>query len=145
MPKSKILYLIVIVSLVFFLFSGCGSSTDTVETETEQKQEQEQEQEEQEALDIPHVLEGRDDCLGCHNTSTNSPVPSDHQGRANDGCTDCHKLASNPSTNMASSIPHELEGRANCLMCHAEGTDSGVPASHVGRTNAVCTACHQPG
>ena len=159
MSLSKLLYPFLIMSLILFLFSGCGSSTSTDEGEKVQENTSQEEQssdtdegetvqedtgEEEQATDIPHVLDGRDDCLGCHNTSTNLPVPADHHGRTNADCTDCHKLVSNPTTTTASAIPHTLEGRDNCLMCHAEGTDMGVPASHAGRTLNVCTACHQP-
>ena len=140
MSLSKMLFPFLIMSLLLFLFSGCGSTTTTDEGETVQEETSQEEQ----ATNTPHVLEGRDDCLGCHNTSTDSPIPSDHQGRTNAECTDCHKVVSNPTTTTASAIPHTLEDRDNCLMCHAEGTDMGVPVSHVGRTSNVCTACHQP-
>ena len=144
MSLSKLLYPFLIMSLILFLFSGCGTSTSTDKTETAQDSSSQEEEQEPQGTDIPHVLDGRDDCLGCHNTSTNSPVPADHQGRTNAECTDCHKLVSNPATTTASAIPHTIEGRDNCLMCHAEGTDMGVPASHAGRTSDVCIACHQP-
>ena len=32
-------------------------------------------------------------------------------------------------------IPHTLEGRSDCLMCHKEGVVKPFPAGHVGRTN----------
>ncbi|MCL5256496.1 MAG: cytochrome c3 family protein [Chloroflexi bacterium] len=35
-------------------------------------------------------------------------------------------------------IPHTLDGRADCLSCHA----SGLSASHTGKTNDTCTSCH---
>jgi hypothetical protein len=140
MSISKILHLFLTVSLLVLLISGCGSETDTDSTDTGQNGLSQVQQ----GGDIPHVLDGRDDCLGCHNMSTTSPVPADHEGRTNDECGDCHELAANPSRTTASAIPHTLAGRENCLGCHAEGTDLGVPASHVGRTSNVCTACHQP-
>lgn len=140
MKISKILYLFLIMSLCVLLISGCGSTTESDETETAQ----DSTGQEQQGGDIPHVLGGQDDCIGCHNTDTDPPIPADHQGRTNNECTDCHEQVSNPSAMTASVIPHSLEDRENCLGCHAEGTDSGVPADHAGRTSNVCTVCHQP-
>ncbi len=46
----------------------------------------------------------------------------------------------------ATLIPHELENRENCLMCHETGIGdaSAIPADHAGRANDLCVACHQP-
>ncbi len=41
-------------------------------------------------------------------------------------------------------IPHTLEGRDDCLMCHGESGVVPFPADHAGRTVDICTACHQP-
>ncbi len=41
-------------------------------------------------------------------------------------------------------IPHTLEGRDDCLMCHAEGALKPFPADHAGRTSDTCRTCHQP-
>ena len=41
-------------------------------------------------------------------------------------------------------IPHTVEGRADCLLCHGPGALRPVPASHTGRTNQTCQGCHQP-
>ena len=42
-------------------------------------------------------------------------------------------------------IPHSLEGRDACLLCHQTGVAgaSKVPEDHAGRTNETCTACHK--
>ncbi|MFQ6057288.1 MAG: c-type cytochrome [Anaerolineae bacterium] len=44
-------------------------------------------------------------------------------------------------------IPHDLEGRDNCLMCHLEGTVGApiLPHDHAGRTNEDCRRCHVAG
>ncbi len=44
-------------------------------------------------------------------------------------------------------IPHSLEGRDNCIVCHSTGVGGApkFPADHTGRTNEMCKACHQPG
>ncbi|MBI5499453.1 MAG: hypothetical protein HY907_04380 [Deltaproteobacteria bacterium] len=40
-------------------------------------------------------------------------------------------------------VPHELEGRDDCLMCHAPGSGmKPAPADHEGRTSDTCTMCH---
>lgn len=51
--------------------------------------------------------------------------------------------------NLQPAIPHSLEGKASCGSCHrVGGSGVGVPggtglaASHLGRTDATCTACH---
>ena len=43
----------------------------------------------------PHPLEGRDNCLMCHETGIGdaSAIPADHDGRPNDLCATCHKPA----------------------------------------------------
>ena len=43
-------------------------------------------------------------------------------------------------------IPHSLEGRQDCVVCHATGVAGApkYPADHTGRTSAMCPACHQP-
>ncbi|TEU15617.1 MAG: hypothetical protein E3J21_12795 [Anaerolineales bacterium] len=39
-------------------------------------------------------LDGPDDCLLCHDpTGQIKPAPADHEGRGNEQCTLCHKLA----------------------------------------------------
>lgn len=43
-------------------------------------------------------------------------------------------------------IPHTLEGREECLVCHETGVAGAtqIPDDHAGRTNDMCQACHQP-
>lgn len=116
---------------------------------------------------IPHTLEGRSDCIACHGTGlAGAPrFPPDHAGRTNDMCQGCHKpgpvRAASPSatplprqtaaatpastTSAIPRIPHPLQGRDNCLTCHATGLGGSpkIPASHTGRTNETCRTCHQ--
>ncbi len=47
------------------------------------------------------------------------------------------------STGGPPNIPHSLEGRDDCLMCHASGSKQ-VPESHAGRTIDMCRGCHSP-
>ncbi len=53
--------------------------------------------------------------------------------------------AEEPSTTTGPpAIPHPLEGRDDCVMCHGEGGLKPFPADHAGRTSDICTTCHQP-
>jgi hypothetical protein len=69
---------------------------------------------------IPHPLEGRDNCLACHATGVGGAphIPENHTGRTNDMCRLCHQQAA-AATEPAPFIPHTLEGRENCIECHA--------------------------
>ncbi|MBI4295361.1 MAG: hypothetical protein HY669_04255 [Chloroflexi bacterium] len=40
-------------------------------------------------------------------------------------------------------IPHSVEGRAQCLLCHGQGGLKPVPADHSDRAESVCQLCHQ--
>ncbi len=46
-------------------------------------------------LAITHPLDGRADCLMCHETGIAgaATIPADHSGRANETCTACHTPA----------------------------------------------------
>lgn len=100
--------------------------------------------------------------------------PPDHEGRTNEQCLLCHKeaaavgsetpavsatetisgtvtataVAATPSAEPTSAIPripHPLEGRDDCLACHATGVAGAprIPASHAGRTSDTCQGCHK--
>jgi hypothetical protein len=51
-----------------------------------------------------------------------------------------------PTTRVPPRIPHPLDGRDNCLMCHRTGIGKApaVLASHAGRAIDQCRTCHQP-
>jgi len=92
---------------------------------------------------IPHALEGRQDCLMCHAENAALPYPPDHVGRPSSTCLVCH--ATTPAENVLPvSINHDLEGRENCLMCHAVDL---LPDSHKtgAFSNSDCLLCHTPG
>ena len=118
---------------------------------------------------VPHSLEGRTACSLCHERggSGTPKYPPDHAGRSDSTCTACHIApveepsvtgeptaapASTPSTETeepggtAPAVPHALEGRAACTLCHGGGSTSipQFPADHAGRADSTCTACHQP-
>jgi hypothetical protein len=121
---------------------------------------------------IPHPLEGRENCLACHETGAAgaTQVPDDHAGRTNELCQACHQPAeaieeptpepttvsptpeATPPAGGPLPIPHTLEGRENCLECHLSSeaivapTEEGppiIPHPLIGREN--CLACHQEG
>jgi hypothetical protein len=75
-------------------------------------------------LQVPHTLEGRENCLECH-VSPEATLVLEGAPRA---------------------IPHPLIGRENCLACHQAGVGTAplVPDDHAGRTNDICQGCHQP-
>ncbi len=95
---------------------------------------------------VPHELEGRDNCLLCHQNGDQA-LRADHTGRPVDICTSCHQPEETaPATPPAAAptvIPHTLEGRDDCLLCHQSGSQA-VPDDHPGRDNETCTSCHQP-
>jgi len=94
---------------------------------------------------VPHSLEGRDDCLACHQTGVGGAprVAADHVGRANETCGQCHQPVGVEPTALPT-IPHPVEGRDACLACHEDGLGgaSKIPDDHVGRTDETCHLCH---
>ena len=94
---------------------------------------------------VPHSLEGRDDCLACHQTGVGGAprVAADHVGRDNETCDQCHKPVGVEPTAVPT-IPHPVEGRETCLICHEAGVGgaSKIPDDHEGRTDETCQRCH---
>jgi hypothetical protein len=93
---------------------------------------------------VPHPLEGRSDCLACHDTGGIEPFPEDHAGRTSESCTMCHQ-AGEAEAEEIPPVPHPLEGREDCLACHDTDGIEPFPGDHVGRTNDMCTMCHEAG
>jgi hypothetical protein len=103
---------------------------------------------------VPHELEGRDDCLLCHSLDGAKPFPADHDGRTVATCLSCHEAAGSaeaaatgedePEAEGRPLIPHPLEGRDDCLLCHNLAGAKPFPADHEGRSLETCQACHQP-
>ncbi len=83
---------------------------------------------------IPHTLEGRDLCLGCHGSGSPAfpQVPADHAGRANETCTLCHSSTDTPTSVASTPTPtpeaaatgDSVRGKAlyagECAACHGE-------------------------
>jgi predicted CXXCH cytochrome family protein len=120
------------------------------------------------AAAVPHPVTGREDCVACHGPEGVRPFPADHAMRTNDICLGCHEAPATPTpaptlvpsptavatpTETATPraaipgvplIPHSLEGRADCLVCHSSQGVKPFLADHEGRGNDTCTVCHQP-
>ena len=98
---------------------------------------------------VQHALEGRAACLLCHAGGVQEApaVPVSHVDRPNETCMWCHAPDAAVQTTAPPVIPHALEGRSKCLMCHLSETMKEVPqvpASHAGRTETFCSLCHTP-
>jgi cytochrome b subunit of formate dehydrogenase len=90
---------------------------------------------------IPHDVAGREDCLQCHAEGGALPYPADHVGRPSIACLVCHAMTE-AEEHLPAEVKHDLEGRENCLMCHAVDL---LPASHQAGafSNSDCLLCHQ--
>ena len=97
---------------------------------------------------ISHDVEGREQCLMCHTAGRMEPVPdapASHEGRVDAQCLWCHATDSALLTTTPKTIPHTVEGRDACLMCHTAGRMEpvpDVPANHEGRVDNDCMMCH---
>ena len=94
---------------------------------------------------VPHSVEGRDDCLACHQTGVGGArrLAADHVGRDNGTCDQCHQPVGVEPMALPT-IPHPVEGRETCLLCHEDGLGgaSKIPDDHAGRTDETCQRCH---
>jgi formate dehydrogenase gamma subunit len=101
---------------------------------------------------MKHEIVGKEQCLTCHGPKGISPMPSNHEGRPQESCLVCHKPGPTPTPGAAAprsgapgAIPHAVEGKEKCDMCHAgAGSLKPVPTDHAGRANNTCIACHKP-
>lgn len=99
---------------------------------------------------MTHTAEGRADCMMCHSGKMQGmkAAPADHAERPNESCAFCHAEDAAIQTKEAKAIPHTLEGKANCLMCHS-GKMANIPAppaeSHLDKginDSKFCGYCH---
>ncbi|MCL5256491.1 MAG: c-type cytochrome [Chloroflexi bacterium] len=101
---------------------------------------------------MPHAPQGNAACTSCHSTNGPLQLAASHAGRKDDSCYKCHEGAPKPSSDASATpgataakppaIPHALEGRQDCLSCHAPGGMISVPDSHSTYKNNMCTGCH---
>jgi mono/diheme cytochrome c family protein len=52
-------------------------------------------------------------------------------------------LGSLEETKMPPQVPHTLEGRSDCLLCHDLGGLKPFPEDHAQRTSDICLICHK--
>lgn len=95
---------------------------------------------------IAHEAKGREQCLMCHGGAMEGikAAPKSHEGRANDVCLLCHGKDAAIQTKTAPAIPHQLQGRQQCMMCHG-GAMEGIkaaPADHKSIDVKNCGLCH---
>ena len=103
-----------------------------------------------EASQVPHPIEGRADCRACHETGVaGAPqFPTDHADRSNEVCIECHApppIAETPEAEaVAPDVPHAVEGRADCRLCHETGVGGATqfPTNHADYANEACLECH---
>jgi nitrate/TMAO reductase-like tetraheme cytochrome c subunit len=98
-----------------------------------------------------HAAEGREDCLSCHATATDSTkaVPAEtHANRPNESCLLCHAKDAAIQTKDAPAFKHSPQGKTNCQMCHKEGKMKAPvtpAAAHpaAAMDNKTCAFCHK--
>ncbi len=96
---------------------------------------------------MSHELEGREQCAMCHSGAIPDvpAAPKSHEGREVGTCLWCHGADAAMQSKTPTAIPHELEGREACAMCHS-GAIPDVPASpadHKDRKDGQCQMCHK--
>ncbi|MBI2868699.1 MAG: c-type cytochrome [Chloroflexi bacterium] len=93
---------------------------------------------------IPHPLEGRSDCLLCHETGVGGApqYPASHQGRPSDVCQTCHVQAGN---NLAGNLPGAPPAKTGEAAPTAAPKPPGTTAAPVAAGEmfaARCAVCH---
>ena len=105
-----------------------------------------------------HLAFSLDMCLNCHKAAPATPTATpeatsevtpaasaEATAEATSEATPEATPAASGGTSAAPSIPHDLAGRDNCLMCHDPKTGvKPAPADHEGRTVDMCQTCHMP-
>lgn len=66
----------------------------------------------------------------------------EHGGK--ETCITCHNPHA-PQITGPSKIPHTLEERTDCLLCHKDGGIKPFPLDHEGRSQNTCLNCHKTG
>jgi nitrate/TMAO reductase-like tetraheme cytochrome c subunit len=108
---------------------------------------------------VPHPIAPTTNCTICHGPEGVLPYPDGHESFDLALCTQCHQpiateaepgaeapaAAETPAADGPPTIPHPVDGRENCLLCHGEDAFMPYPANHVGRPVTSCQTCHQVG
>jgi len=100
---------------------------------------------------IPHPLEGRDACLGCHEAGlAGAPqIPADHTGRTNEMCRACHQPATTAAVTPAEassetpSAPSDDDAVATpSALPVATATTGALVMPHSLEGHQNCLECH---
>jgi cytochrome c5 len=99
----------------------------------------------------PHDLAGKENCAMCHAEGVMGATkfPAGHEAIDQANCQLCH-AADSPvqvAEGAAPAIPHDMAGKENCAMCHAEGVMGATktPANHGDIGQEKCSVCHTMG
>ncbi len=91
------------------------------------------------------VATDRASCGVCHDKivarPANFPQVDLKQHGGQSACVTCHS-PHDPRVAAPPAVPHSLEGRADCLLCHQAGGIKPFPEDHEGRTSSSCLICH---
>ncbi|MGQ9502449.1 MAG: cytochrome c3 family protein [Anaerolineae bacterium] len=99
-----------------------------------------------------HVGRANEICLGCH-AAPPTPTPTSTSAAtltpgpkttATPGATVVLPTAQTPKATSAGAppVPHSLEGRERCLLCHDLESIKPFPEDHQGRSEETCLTCH---
>lgn len=101
---------------------------------------------------IPHTLEGRDQCLECHQTGVGgaTKVPASHAGRTNEMCRTCHQPKPVAPIVVPTRVPHAatFANQDSCADCHTKlgGKSAEIVKQHQSSLHAargvLCVDCH---
>lgn len=104
-------------------------------------------------LPSDHVGRGNETCLSCHQPAETLAITPTPTPQATPVPTATPTVAPSPSLPTPSptpepsegpgSVPHPVEGRADCLLCHDSGSIRPFPSDHAGRGNESCLICHR--
>ncbi|MHC4160194.1 MAG: hypothetical protein ACYSSO_14070 [Planctomycetota bacterium] len=91
------------------------------------------------------IVASRESCGLCHDQLLSKPSDfpqidlDEHGGQLE--CITCHN-PHDPEVAAPPRIPHTLEGRPDCLVCHKAGGIKPFPQDHTGRDKGTCLNCH---
>jgi predicted CXXCH cytochrome family protein len=102
----------------------------------------------------PAAHAGGQQCVTCHDPHSpgfvsfspeSSPAPAESPPPAPESTRAAGPRSESDSDDEEGPprVPHSLEGRADCLVCHAAGGLKPYPADHAGRPSESCLVCHQ--
>lgn len=88
------------------------------------------------AKSTPHPIDGRENCLACHDVGAMKPMPADHKGRTNEVCVTCHQPAGSGAAAAPTQAPPTPTAKA------PDATPTAAPAAT--RAPAAPTATPAP-